>query len=138
MDALWSQIESQYQSELNKIGDRVVQLFKQAIEEKIYNYYEPTVYERTYMFLESVKYHYNWQDGSLFVFSDINTGYYSVVDGSDQTQNISKWLEYGHNDGRGNGQYHNYEGRGYLERAYELIKNEYPNLEVKIISDEEY
>ena len=137
MDDLWGEVEAQYQSQLDNIGDEVVKLMKQSVQECIYDYYQPVEYQRTNMFLDSVTFHHNWRDGSLFVFSDINTGYYSAVDGSDQSMNINKWLEYGHSDG-GTGEYHNYEGRNFLERARELIKNKYPELNVEIVTDEEF
>lgn len=144
MEEIWAEIEGHLQATLNSIGEDVVKLFKQAIQTEIYDYYEPTAYERTDMFINSVTFRYNWEDSALLVFSDINTGYYSAVDGSDQSENITNWLEDGHSDGIGSSeekknQYHQFEGRHFLEEAERLIKKKYPFLEVEIFNEgEEY
>jgi len=120
---------------LNEIKEKLIVLFKQALDETVYSAYSPSVYKRTYMLLNSVRVTEDISTGDLYVFSDINTGYYSAVDGSDQSMNINKWVEYGHHDG-GTGEYHDYSGRGFLERAEELIKNEFPYLNIEIVNDE--
>lgn len=88
------------------------------------------------MFRDSVRCHYDYKNNILYVYSDINTGYYSAVDGRDVTPAISYWLQEGHSDGTGiDNQYHNYQGRNYLEKAEKMIKEKYPDLKLKIVND---
>ena len=135
MDALRAEFQAQVEMYLKSIQSRVEALFKQGIDEAIYQYYSPVEYRRTYMFLNSVKAHIDLATGKMYVYSDINTGYHSVVSGDDVTNSISNWLESGHYDGRGSGEYHSYEKRDYLERCYELIHNEFPELTLEIIKE---
>jgi len=75
-------------------------------------------------------------EGNIYVYVDLNEGsqYYSTVDGSSQFSNVGNYLEYGHHDSTGiSGAYHSYEKRNYLEKAYELIHNEFPELNIQII-----
>jgi len=121
--------------DLKTIQSRLEQLLKDSIMSEIYSKYSPTTYVRTYMFLESVRAYVN-DMGEIYVYSDVNTGYYSAVSGEDVSSSISGWLEGGHSDNTGiNNQYHNYTPRLYLEKAYSLIKSEYPMLRVSIIDD---
>ena len=87
------------------------------------------------MFLNSVKTHIDLATGKMFVYSDINNGYYSAVTGEDVTGSISKFLNKGHSDGRGSGQYHTYTPRSYLDKCYELIHNTFPELILEIIEE---
>jgi len=136
MDALRAEFQAQVEMYLKSIQSRVEALFKQGIDESIYQYYTPVEYKRSYMFLNSVKAHIDLATGKMYVYSDINTGYYSAVTGEDVSDSISTWLQRtGHYDGKGSGQYHSYQKRGYLQRCYELIHNEFPDLEVEIIEE---
>lgn len=141
MDDMQLQFEQELNTYYKNMENRISELFKQAIQENVYDYYaSPRVYERTYTFINSVKVHLDLESGQLYVYNDLNDGssYYSVVDGSSQYQNISHWIESGHEDSTGiANQYHTYEGRRYLERAKELIMAEFPELEIEIIDNEE-
>lgn len=123
--------------DLNEIREELIALFKEALEITVYSAYSPSVYERTYMLLNSVKVTEDLLTGDLYVFSDLNTGYYSAVTGEDVSKNLNGWIEYGHHDG-GTGMYHDYNGRGFLEKAEELIKAKFPELKIEIVSDENY
>ena len=131
-------IKSQ-QEYLNKIKERVKQLMKQAIQEKVYNYYEPNTYVRTMQLIECVDVHVN-RDNELYVYVD-NQFYYSAVDGSPQDPDFINYIiNEGHDDGigekaRGKNQYHRYEGRHFLEYAQELIDKEF-NCDCEIILKE--
>ena len=136
IEELWNNISQQIISDMEAVCKRVEELFKQAIDETIINVYSPNTYVRTYMFRESVKAHYDKNNDVIYVYSDINSGYYSAVDGRDVTPAISYWLEHGHEDDTGiDNAYHNYGERRYLERAEELIKKEYPDLDIEIIDE---
>lgn len=145
MDDLQTQFQQQIDEYLMSIQDRIQELFKQGIQESIYDYYtDPIEYERTYTFLNSVKTHIDLENGVIYVYNDINEGsqYYSLVDGSPQFQNISDYLENGHSDGIGESipkenQYHQFEARRYLEHCRDLIQSEFPDLQIKILDNEE-
>lgn len=139
VEELWNNISQQFNSNIKIICKRVEELFKQAIDETIYEAYSPNTYDRTYMFRDSVKAHYDENEDVIYVYSDINTGYYSAVDGRDVTPAISYWLEHGHEDNTGiNNAYHSYSGREYLRRAEELIKKEFPDLDIEIVDEEPF
>ena len=145
--ALWAEIEGQLYASLDSIGGHVVQLFKQAIQEKVYDYYSPIPeekggYKRTMAFIDSVTFEYIWEEDSLFVYTDITSNTYSsrYGDKGDVSEYVATWLEHGHSDGigvvrDGENQFHEYEGRSYLERAYELISKAYPFLYVEIVDE---
>ncbi|MCD3321817.1 hypothetical protein G8V07_15235 [Clostridium botulinum D/C] len=133
MDFIDEQIQAEYNNYLEHVKERVRELFKQALRECVYDYYTPNSYERTYQMLNNVNVHIN-EEGELYVYTD-NQFYTSAVDGSPQTPNfINYTIEHGHHDGKGTNQYHSYEGRHYLERAKELIDNEF-KCNCEIISD---
>jgi predicted ATP-binding protein involved in virulence len=145
VDDLQAQFKQQIDEYLASIQDRIQELFQQGIQESIYNYYpDPIQYDRNYTFLNSVKAHIDLENGIMYVYNDLNEGsqYYSAVDGTSQFQNISNWLENGHNDGIGESipkenQYHQFEGRRYLEHCRDLIQSEFPDLQIKILDNEE-
>jgi len=119
---------------LQKIKNRVKELFKQAVDEKVYKYYTPNTYERTYQMLENIDVKIGTDD-NLYVYVD-NQFYYSAVDGSPQYPNFINYIiQEGHSDGKGTNQYHDYEGRDYLGYAKELIDKEF-DCDCEIISDE--
>lgn len=127
-----------YQAELIKgVQKRLVELFKQALDETVYDYYQPSVYDRTYMLKESVRTHYDSKKNTVYVYPDINYGYWSAVDGRDVSAAVPYWVQEGHDDGigikkKGENQYHRYEGRHYLERAKELIDKEFKDSGIKV------
>ena len=145
MDDLQAQFRQQIDEYLMTIQNKVEELFKEAIQESIYDYYTPIPeehggYHRNYTFLNSVTAHIDMKSGIMYVYSDLNEGsqYYSAVDGSPQFQNIGHWMESGHSDNTGyGGQYHQFEGRNYLERAKELINQEFPDLQIQILDNED-
>lgn len=145
MDDLQAQFKKQIDEYLQHIQSRVEKLFKQAIQSAIYDYYTPVQggYHRNDTFLNSVKAHIDLETGIMYVYNDLNEGsnYYSEVDGSPQFQNLANWMEYGHSDGygiasKGYNQYHQFEGRRYLETARDLIQSEFPDLKIEIIGNE--
>jgi len=120
---------------LESIKARVEEIMKDAIQSEIYDKYSPTIYQRTFTFLNSVKAHIN-PEGNIYLYVDINEGsqYYSAVDGSPQFMNIGNYLEGGHRDSTGyGGEYHDYKPRLYLEKASELISKEFPELQIMIV-----
>lgn len=136
-NAYLEKLITDYQKKYFKeIEQDIIQIFQEAIDQTIYDAYTPNTYKRTYMFRDSVRCHYDYKNNVLYVYSDINTGYYSAVDGRDVTPAISYWLQEGHSDGTGiDNQYHNYQGRNYLEKAEKMIKEKYPDLKLKIVND---
>lgn len=137
-------LKEKEQEKLQDDSEEIKELFEKAIQSSIYDYYTPKYYNRNYTFLNSVVTHLDIENNTLYVYSDINEGdeYYSAVDMSPQFQNINNWLEDGHSDGIGIkvpkfNQYHEFEGRNFLEKAEELIKEQFPDYNIKIIKDNE-
>lgn len=137
-DLYFQEILKEYKKEyFTQVSLDLVELFKQALDISVYDMYSPTTYERTYMLRESFVARFNELEGSLYIYSDINTGYYSAVDGRDVSQALQWFIEEGHNDNSGiDNEYHNYAGRHYLEKAKELIEQNYPDIKIEIINDE--
>jgi len=142
-DELFGSIAGQYQISLNGIAEEIKLLFQEAIQESIYDVSDPIRtgwYPRTDDFKNSVDVLVDIS-GELFVYIDASKlNYYSVVNYSKTNKNVSDivpWLlEEGHHNGSLNDLYHNYEGRGYLENAYEKILSAFPGLLVTIINEE--
>ena len=103
MDDLSTQFKAQTDLYLESIQTRIAELFKESIQESIYDYYSPTEYNRTNMFLESTKTHIDLETGIMYVYSDLNSGYPSAVDRSPQYSNLSNFIEGGHSDSTGYG-----------------------------------
>jgi hypothetical protein len=123
---------------LESLKVEIIKLFTDAIQEIVYDFYQPTEYireDRANNFLNSVKIEI-LPNGNMFVGVDLDedSGYTSTVDGSPQYANISNYIEEGHKDKTGiSGEYHDYAPRLYLERAYELIQVEFPQLVMVIV-----
>jgi hypothetical protein len=138
LDDLHLQLQEQIYQYFQRIEGRIKEIYKDAIQDTIY-IYNPTVYERTYTFINSVKTHINFETGVMYVYSDLDGqdyDYPSAVDGSSQSDNISNFLEGGHHDG-GIGEYHDFNARRYLEKAQDMIQAEFPDLKTKILENEE-
>lgn len=130
-------LEEELKKYLNQIKQRVIELYRQAIEETIYNAHSPTQYKRTYQMLNSIA--VKFENDKLIIYTDTaNMSYYSAVDGRDATELVPWMLEQtGHMDGTGIvNLYHYYPERRFLERAKELIQNEFPDLQIEIIKEE--
>lgn len=145
MDDLEAQLQIQTNEYLQYIQGRIKELFRNAIQIGIYDYYEPNIYHRYFTFLNSVKTHLDLATGTIYVYVDLNEGsnYYSAVDGSSQFENIAHWIESGHSDGigdasKGYNQYHQFEGRRYLEKAKQLINAEFPEFQIEILHSDDY
>ena len=135
MDSLRAEFQAQVDAYLESIKNRISELFKQGIQESIYDYYSPTEYNRTYNFLNSVRTDIDLVTGKMFVYADVTSGYVSAVSGKDVSDSISNWLNKGHYDYKGSGEYHSYEKRNYLLRCYALIHDEFPELDLEIIEE---
>lgn len=137
MDDIDTQFQGMMDAYLESIKGRLEELMKEAIQQTIYDAYTPVEngYQRTYTFLNSVVAKIN-PEGNINLYVDLNEGsqYYSTVDGSPQYSNISEYLEGGHSDSSGiNNMYHNYSPTSYLEKASELISQEFPGLNIEIV-----
>jgi hypothetical protein len=139
-DIYFEQEVKRYQDKLiNSIKGRLVELFKQALEETVYDYYNPTTYERTNRLKDSVTVKFDNATNTLYIYPDITNGYVSAVDGRDVSLAVPYWIQSGHSDNTGiNNQYHSYEGRDYLQRAKELIDKEFKEygFDIEIINDQ--
>ena len=129
------QIKLYQEDLLRQIQDDLKDLFQQAIQESIYDRYDPVEYQRSYDFLNQIG--MKFVDDKLIIYNDINDMYYtSAVDDSEVTSALPWFLEHGHSDGIGNNLYHDYSGRHYLEVCKEFIESKYPDMKVQIIDDE--
>jgi hypothetical protein len=132
------------------ISDEIRDLFKDAIQRAVYDYYTPKRYDRHGDILTNQDaFTITQEKGHMSVV--INTdifNYYSAVDKSRDVSNLvwgfmasnkNKNGQTGHDDNkgkrrRGYNQYHRYEKRKYLELAKDLIESEYEGVKVEIIN----
>lgn len=128
------ELEEELKKYLNNIKEDIKKIFQQAIQDKVYDYYQTNTYRRSGELRDSVA--VEIKNNTIYVYNDVNDMWYeSAVDGRNVT-NIVPWLvNEGHSDGVGDNQYHNFEGRHYLEEAYEKIKKKYPDLDIEIVND---
>lgn len=145
MDDLQAQFKQQIEEYLISIQNRVQELFKDAIQESVYDVSNNTMtwWERTENFKNAVNLQYD-SDGALIVYVDTNQlDYYSYVSFQKTDVEVSNflpmWLEEGHSSDKTNqyGMYAEYTGRQYLELAKEKINNEFPDLKIEILKNEE-
>lgn len=134
-DWIEREIQKQIQLGLKKIKNRVIQIFKECIQEQLYDRYSPEEYNRTYQMLESVDVIVKGDSIIVFNNPDLMTkGYESAVDGTDVTQYITTFLQ-GHDDSSNiNNMYHHYPQANYLEVAKERIESEL-GLKCEIINE---
>lgn len=132
---LMEEIKKEKKKILLSIQDDCKELLEDAIQTEVYDAYDPIEYERTYALNNSVNSHINTDD-ELYVFTDTNEGlYYSAVDGRDVSVAVPHFVNSGHTDNTGiNNQYHNYEGRNFLEKAKELIDKKF-GCDCEVIDD---
>lgn len=134
---------------LVEISDEIRNLFKDAIQKAVYDYYTPKRWNRHETILTSEDaFTISQEKGKMTMV--INTdifNYISAVDGSNVSNlvwgflasNKNKNGQTGHDDSigkrrRGYNQYHRYEKRKYLELAKDLIESEYEGVKVEIIN----
>lgn len=129
------EIQKQVQLGLQRIKSRVIQIFKESIQQELYNRYNPEDYDRTYQMLESVD--VIVKGNSIIVYNNpdlMTQGYKSAVDGTDVTPYITKFLQ-GHDDSSSiNNMYHHYPQANYLEVAKQRIESEL-GLKCEIINE---
>jgi len=138
----YAYLELEIRKYFDGIKNRVLELYRQAIQETIYNAYHPTYYSdgfgnRTNQMLDNIA--IKMEGGRLIVYTDTSKmHYYSAVDGRDVTELVPWMLQNtGHMDSTGIvNMYHYYPERNFLGRAEELIRGEFPQLNIEIILDE--
>jgi hypothetical protein len=127
---------------LNTIKNRIVDIFKESIQESVYDVSESngiTWYERTEGFKNSVDIKWSGDDLLAYINTDMLNDYYSWIN-FNKTDNkvgqyLGEFLEEGHHGENGFGMYRDYEARHFLELAHYKIQNEFPGLEIRIIKD---
>lgn len=134
MDWLDEQIKKSFNQQLNSIKDRVREIFKEALNQDIYNRRNPSEYDRTYQLLDAIN--VEIKDDSLIVFIDSDIlNYTSAVDGRSVSSAVPRFLR-GHDDSSNiDNWYHHYPKSNYLETAKEMIESEL-GLRCEIIDEE--
>jgi hypothetical protein len=124
---------------IEQVQKRCIELYRQAILENVYLYYNPKVYSPTDQLLNAIS--VKVDGNTILVYSDTSMMHYtSMVSGEPVQEFIPYWIQQGHDDGIGEAQpgynqWHRYEGRHFLEKAQALIKREFPSLKIRIIND---
>jgi hypothetical protein len=143
-------IKQQYIVWLRSIQPQCEQIFRDAIQIALYDYYpNPVKYERNYDLLKSVD--SLVVEDTLYIYINYDfLSYESAVTygtgvGEDVSFDVPWFLtnnvgglygSNGHHDGRGSGQYHAYEKRRYLELAQQMIKDSF-DIDVIIINNQD-
>jgi hypothetical protein len=147
---LQSQYIAYYTSQLENIADDIEEILQDAIQTNVYDYYKPSWYERTNSLKDSIRSEVKNVNGipTLYVYIDTDLlNYNSAYDSKNVSTEVPFWIESGHNarnylPTNSNGEqfyneFHAYEGRRYLEEAYEEINRKYGSmgLNINIIND---
>lgn len=125
--------KKEYLAEAQKEAEKI---YKENIDNCIYQNYQPTEYIRTNALENSVT--SKMDDDTVFLYNDNNQmDYYSAVSGESVSgDNVVNWTNYGHHDDSGrSGMFHDYNGRQYIEKTKEDIENEMPDIKVEIIDE---
>lgn len=128
MNYLDSQIQKLIQKELKRVETIARECMTEALLNTVYEYYDPTMYERTGELLRSVNTKLDLL-GNVTVFIDTNIlNKTSAVTGENTSNEIPWLIQEGHSDGigtakKGVNQYHIYESRNYLEECERLLKS---------------
>ena len=132
-----NQFEQQY---LKEIAEDCLKLFKEAIDESVYDSYSPTWYPRTMQLLNQCTYHIDNKLNTLTIYVDTdNITYNSWINYKDTGIEVGSavpyFVESGHMDGiLIENEYHEYQPRYYLEKAKSKILSRY-GFDVEIIND---
>lgn len=123
-------IKTQVYNQLMEIAETCLDLYKSAIEDKVYSYYTPrgwNKYDRTRSLIDCLVYEIvpdSNQYYKLRLSENISPAtYFSVVNHNDVSSFVPMWVDKGHNDDSDiYNQYHHYEGRGYNEEGISRIQ----------------
>ena len=126
---------------LTQIKNRLIELFQEAIQEKIYDISNPdmTWWQRTNDFINSIDFKFESNDSALVYVNVDKLNYFSYVNfqetSNDVSDEIPLLLEFGHHSDKSNqyGMYKDYSGRYYLETALLKMQSEYPDLKFEIV-----
>mgnify|MGYP000847431904 CR=1 FL=1 len=131
LEYLTQQIKEYQKDYLDEIKGGIMALWQDAINENVYQIYDPVQYQRSFDLLNNLEMHFD-NDGKLIIQTDTDN-YYSVVNRKDVSDLVPIYVNSGHNDSSPiQNIYHHYPARHFLEKAKEMIENEY-GLECEII-----
>lgn len=115
----------------------LVKLFRQAIQSEVYDKYHPKEYKRTYQLRNKVA--ISLDKNTIYVYCDVaSMNYTSAINFMRDVSYAVPWfIQEGHNRNipKPKPMYDIYPARHFLEKARELIQNEYPFLKVEIKND---
>lgn len=130
MSILEEQIDLLCMTNLLAIQNEAENILRNAIQNRVYDYYAPSWYDRTYELLNSIHsdIRHMGNNYTLYVYVDTEMlNYNSFYSGENVSMEVPFWINKGHNasgylpiNGSGEqfyNQFHAYEGRGYLEEA---------------------
>lgn len=138
LSELETQINAYCLEQLQAIRNDAENILRDAIQTKVYDYYpNPIWYERTNSLLNSVNVEIKSMNGinTLYVFVDTNLlNYMSAYNKRNSSRGtvsnaVPYWIDEGHYDSNnyfgGGNQFDEYEGRHYLEEAFEQLQSRY-------------
>lgn len=136
-----SQTDDQIQEFSDDVINDLKNILRESIENNVYNYYSPSVYQRKYNLLDNIEAKLD-NDGNLYVYIGTenisNSAYWSTVSGQYQSpEQVASWVEHGHHMSNTtvDNEFTNYEARMYLENAVEQVQQKYPDFHIELISD---
>ncbi|MBU3142225.1 hypothetical protein [Clostridium sp. CF012] len=134
LQELEREIEIEFQKELLIIVLDIKRTLAKYIQQNVYNSYSPVQYERTNSLISSIDSIVNFHDGVVFL-DPSKLNYFSAVDSSrDVSPFVGDWLNNGHSDG-GNGMYHDYPARHFLEDTVNEINLRYGGIVCEILNN---
>ncbi len=147
-NAYLDRILADYKKEqLHKIAPDLENIFKECVDEVVYESYSPVQWDRQYRLLDHIV-TVDEDNGTVFLHEDLmGAGYFSTVDGSNQDANLDRFIFESHTNGnaRIDNMYNFYpyaenpsfEPGEVFKLAKQKIESKYPELSVKIIMSNE-
>jgi hypothetical protein len=145
-EVYFNELIKQYNKDINKISERIKQIWRETVQEDVYDIYDPKYYadkhgNRTNQLKDKVT--SKLENGILYVYADTeDMNYYSFGD-KDKPVNaeaVVHFVDVGHNYGdspfpNDYDNFYHYEGRRFIEKFAERVKQEYPEYEIQVFRD---
>lgn len=134
---MWTQEMLDFDNELTRTRDNFLILEKNklkailqlAIMQSVYLAYDPHWYTRKFQLMRSVDARVNNSVLYVFINTQSSAYYYSAISGSDQTENVPYYIQFGHEPRsyypNNYNMFHYYPARRYLELAQNIIESFY-------------
>lgn len=115
----------EYEQEImDRVQVQMEEALKKNVQSELYDSYNPKVYTRTNNLKKSIT-SSDDDDETKVYFDESKLNYTSAIDGHNVSAYVPKFVNEGHHDNKGNGEYHDYKGRNFMEKTVNELEKRY-------------